>query len=158
MNIPFNRAVIAGREMEYIAQAITAGHISGDGTFTKKTHALLEGALGVPKALLTTSCTHALEMMAITVPSIINLIELLASIAVPGLLLPLILALRTGQRGRGVRRGYLPDWTLIVVPMVTALLTHLVNNLFLHVVEPMFAGILVSVFLAPFITREHVYN
>ncbi|GER80388.1 dTDP-4-amino-4,6-dideoxygalactose transaminase [Candidatus Denitrolinea symbiosum] len=65
MNIPFNRAVIAGREMEYIAQAITAGHISGDGTFTKKTHALLEGALGVPKALLTTSCTHALEMMAI---------------------------------------------------------------------------------------------
>lgn len=65
MNIPFNRAVIAGREMEYIAQAITAGHISGDGMFTKKTHALLEGALGVPKALLTTSCTHALEMMAI---------------------------------------------------------------------------------------------
>ncbi|GMV52445.1 MAG: Na+/proline symporter [Chlorobi bacterium OLB6] len=97
-------------------------------------------------------------VLAITVPSIINLIELLASIAVPGLLLPLILALRTGQRGRGVRRGYLPDWTLIVVPMVTALLTHLVNNLFLHVVEPMFAGILVSVFLAPFITREHVYN
>ena len=51
--------------MEYIAQAIVNGHISGDGSFTKKTHNLLETSLGVRKALLTTSCTHALEMMAI---------------------------------------------------------------------------------------------
>jgi dTDP-4-amino-4,6-dideoxygalactose transaminase len=46
-------------------QAIENGHISGDGPFTRKCHAFLEQELGVPKALLTTSCTHALEMAAI---------------------------------------------------------------------------------------------
>jgi dTDP-4-amino-4,6-dideoxygalactose transaminase len=51
--------------MEYVAEAIASGHLAGDGQFTKKCHALLEEALGVPKALLTTSCTHALEMSAI---------------------------------------------------------------------------------------------
>jgi len=51
--------------MEYMAEAIANGHISGDGPFTKKCHALLQEELGVPKALLTTSCTHALEMAAI---------------------------------------------------------------------------------------------
>lgn len=63
--IPFNRASIAGREMEYMRQALEAGHISGDGAFTKRCHALLERELGVGKALLTTSCTHALEMAAL---------------------------------------------------------------------------------------------
>jgi len=57
--------VIIGREMEYMAEAIANVHISGDGPFTKKCHALLQEALGVPKALLTTSCTHALEMAAL---------------------------------------------------------------------------------------------
>jgi len=65
MKIPFNRAVLVGNEMEYVAQAISDGHISGDGPFTKKIHTLLENELEVPKVLLTTSCTHALEMMAI---------------------------------------------------------------------------------------------
>lgn len=51
--------------MEYMAEAVANGHISGDGPFTKKVHALLEQELGVSKALLTTSCTHALEMAAI---------------------------------------------------------------------------------------------
>jgi dTDP-4-amino-4,6-dideoxygalactose transaminase len=46
-------------------QALDAGHISGDGKFTKKCHNLLQNLLGVPKALLTTSCTHALEMSAL---------------------------------------------------------------------------------------------
>jgi dTDP-4-amino-4,6-dideoxygalactose transaminase len=46
-------------------QAITAMHISGDGPFTKKCHSLLEEALGAPKVLLTTSCTHALDMAAL---------------------------------------------------------------------------------------------
>src|ERR1041385_2279366 len=46
-------------------QAIENVHISGDGPFTKKCHAFLEKELGVSKALLTTSCTHALEMSAI---------------------------------------------------------------------------------------------
>jgi dTDP-4-amino-4,6-dideoxygalactose transaminase len=63
--IPFNKPYVAGRELYYIAQALHNGHISGDGAFTRKCHALLEGWLGVPKALLTTSCTHALEMAAL---------------------------------------------------------------------------------------------
>jgi dTDP-4-amino-4,6-dideoxygalactose transaminase len=46
-------------------QAIANMHISGDGVFSKKCHALLEQLLGVPKVLLTTSCTHALEMAAL---------------------------------------------------------------------------------------------
>jgi dTDP-4-amino-4,6-dideoxygalactose transaminase len=63
--IPFNRPCLAGNELDYIAQAIQSGHVSGDGDFTKKCHAWLEQTLGVPKVLLTTSCTHALEMTAL---------------------------------------------------------------------------------------------
>src|SRR5947207_2139915 len=63
--VPFNRSSLAGREQEYIARAMAIGQIAGDQTFTRKCHALLEEALGVPKALLTTSCTHALEMAAL---------------------------------------------------------------------------------------------
>jgi dTDP-4-amino-4,6-dideoxygalactose transaminase len=63
--IPFNRSSLMGREMQYIAQAMLIGQIAGDQTFTKKCHALLERLVGVPKALLTTSCTHALEMAAL---------------------------------------------------------------------------------------------
>src|SRR5688500_9918515 len=63
--IPFNKPVVVGREYEYIQEAIEMMHISGDGVFTKKCHTLLEQALEVPKVLLTTSCTHALEMMPI---------------------------------------------------------------------------------------------
>jgi dTDP-4-amino-4,6-dideoxygalactose transaminase len=62
--VDFNKPVTVGRELEYIQQAIDNGHISGDGPFTKRCHAFLERELGVPKALLTTSCTHALEMSA----------------------------------------------------------------------------------------------
>ncbi len=65
LRIPFNRPCFEGKEREYIAQAIANGHISGDGEFTLKCHALLEQRLGVPKVLLTTSCTHALEMSAL---------------------------------------------------------------------------------------------
>ncbi len=65
LRVDFNRPVPVGREMEYMAEAVANGHISGDGHFTKKVHALLEQALDIPKALLTTSCTHALEMAAI---------------------------------------------------------------------------------------------
>ena len=63
--IPFNRSALVGREQEYIAQAMAIGQVAGDQAFTKKCHALLERELGVKKALLTTSCTHALEMAAI---------------------------------------------------------------------------------------------
>jgi dTDP-4-amino-4,6-dideoxygalactose transaminase len=63
--IPFNRPCLAGNEYKYIAEAIANGHASGDGPFTRKCHDLLERELGVPRVLLTTSCTHALEMAAL---------------------------------------------------------------------------------------------
>ncbi len=63
--IRFNIPVPVGRELEYVAEAIHSGHISGDGPFTKKVAALLETKLGVPRVLLTTSGTHALDMMAL---------------------------------------------------------------------------------------------
>jgi dTDP-4-amino-4,6-dideoxygalactose transaminase len=63
--VPFNRPCFAGNEQRYIQEAIASGKISGDGEFTKHCHALLEKALGLPRVLLTTSCTHALEMAAL---------------------------------------------------------------------------------------------
>lgn len=63
--IPFNKAALAGNELRYIQSAIERGHISGDGAFTKECNAFFEKALGVAKVLLTTSCTHALEMAAL---------------------------------------------------------------------------------------------
>jgi dTDP-4-amino-4,6-dideoxygalactose transaminase len=65
MRINFNQPTIVGRELEYMQQAVNNFHISGDGEFSKKCHALLERELGVSKVLLTTSCTHALEMAAL---------------------------------------------------------------------------------------------
>ena len=65
LRVDFNRPVPVGNEFEYMRQAIENRHLSGDGPFTKKCHALLEEKIGVRKALLTTSCTHALEMSAI---------------------------------------------------------------------------------------------
>jgi dTDP-4-amino-4,6-dideoxygalactose transaminase len=63
--IPFNKPYLVGTELELMADVIRRGHASGDGPYTKKCHAFLEQALGAPKALLTTSCTHALEMAAL---------------------------------------------------------------------------------------------
>src|SRR3984893_10302338 len=65
MRIPFNRPFASGKELDYIQQALNNTHLSGDGPFTRKCHALLEEMLGVPKVLLTTSCTHALELVAL---------------------------------------------------------------------------------------------
>lgn len=65
IKIPFNKPSIVGNEAEYIKDAINRGHISGDGYYTKRCHSTLEEVLGVPKVLLTTSCTHALEMAAL---------------------------------------------------------------------------------------------
>ena len=64
-NIPFNKPYMTGRELWYIAQAHTNGHLSGDGMFTKKCHEWLEARTCSNKALLTHSCTAALEMAAI---------------------------------------------------------------------------------------------
>jgi dTDP-4-amino-4,6-dideoxygalactose transaminase len=63
--IPFNRPNLTGNEQKYLAEVIANRHASGDGPFTRKCHTLLEDILGSPKALLTTSCTHALEMTAL---------------------------------------------------------------------------------------------
>ena len=65
ITIHFNKPALVGNEITYIQQAIANGHISGDGEFTRKCHAWFETELGVAKALLTTSCTHALEMAAL---------------------------------------------------------------------------------------------
>jgi dTDP-4-amino-4,6-dideoxygalactose transaminase len=63
--IPFNKPFIAGKELFYIAQAVTYGNIGGDGHFTKACSRLLENRFGIDKVLLTPSCTAALEMAAI---------------------------------------------------------------------------------------------
>lgn len=63
--IPFNKPPYVGTEELYIGQAINNGKISGDGPFTKKCHEWLEEHTNTKKALLTTSCTDALEMSAI---------------------------------------------------------------------------------------------
>lgn len=65
MKIPFNKPFIVGKELYYIAQAVLGGHISGDGPYTKRCHRWLEERLGTPQALLTHSCTAALEMAAL---------------------------------------------------------------------------------------------
>lgn len=64
-SIPFNRSSLEGRELEYIFQTISIGQIAGDQTFSKKCQRLLESILGARRALVTTSCTHALEMAAL---------------------------------------------------------------------------------------------
>ena len=65
MWIPFNKPYLTGRELDYIRQAHEAHHLSGDGAFTKRCRAWLEERTGCHQALLTHSCTAALEMAAI---------------------------------------------------------------------------------------------
>lgn len=60
--LPFNSVAIQGKEIAYLQDALTRDHLSGDGYYTTKCNELFEETLGVKKALLTTSCTHALEM------------------------------------------------------------------------------------------------
>jgi dTDP-4-amino-4,6-dideoxygalactose transaminase len=67
MTIPFNIPPVTGAELTYIQQAIANQKISGDGEFTRKCHSWLQETLPCHKALLTTSCTHALEMAAILI-------------------------------------------------------------------------------------------
>lgn len=63
--IPFNRPFLSGRETEYILQAHAGGQLAGNGPFTRRCHAWLEAHTGCRKALLTHSCTGALEMAAL---------------------------------------------------------------------------------------------
>jgi dTDP-4-amino-4,6-dideoxygalactose transaminase len=62
--IPFNRPTRSANDAAYVQEALASGHLSGDGPFTKRCHRILEQEVGSAKALLTTSCTHALEMAA----------------------------------------------------------------------------------------------
>ena len=64
-HIGFNKPYLTGKETNYIHEAVSSGKISGDGIFTKKCHQFFEEKYGFRKALLTTSCTDALEMAAI---------------------------------------------------------------------------------------------
>ncbi len=63
--IPFNKPYITGKEVHYIYNAVAAGHISGNGQFTRLCQRFFEERYGIKKALLTTSCTDALEMCAL---------------------------------------------------------------------------------------------
>jgi dTDP-4-amino-4,6-dideoxygalactose transaminase len=63
--IPFNKPYLTGTELTYIAQAHANGHLAGNGQFSKRCSAWLEQRTGAQKALLTHSCTAALEMAAI---------------------------------------------------------------------------------------------
>ena len=63
--IPLNKPFLSGDELRYVAESISGGQISGDGSFTRRCHQLLEQKLGAARVLLTTSCTHALEMAAL---------------------------------------------------------------------------------------------
>ena len=65
MKIPFNRADIGKHDLELLSESISAVHISGNGPFTKQAEARITEILGIDKTLLTTSCTHALEMAAL---------------------------------------------------------------------------------------------
>lgn len=64
IRVDFNKPSLMGNELAYIQEAIAKRHISGDGSFTKRCQEYLQQALGVPRVLLSTSCTHALEMAA----------------------------------------------------------------------------------------------
>src|SRR6185436_20386902 len=65
MKIPFNKPTAVGTELANIADALARGHLAGDGYYTKRCHQWLEQRLGCKRALLTHSCTGALEMAAI---------------------------------------------------------------------------------------------
>ena len=63
--IPFNRSSLQGREMEYIHETISVGQVAGDQAFSLKCQTLLQQITGCQRTLVTTSCTHALEMAAL---------------------------------------------------------------------------------------------
>lgn len=65
MKIPFNKPYTTGKELGYIQDAISRGHISGNGHYTKRCQDFFEERYGFKKCLLTSSCTDALEMAAI---------------------------------------------------------------------------------------------
>jgi dTDP-4-amino-4,6-dideoxygalactose transaminase len=63
--IPFNRSAAQGAELEYISESLRIGQVAGDQTFSRRCQVLLKDTIGCRQALVTTSCTHALEMAAL---------------------------------------------------------------------------------------------
>lgn len=63
--IPFNRPDLSGNEEKYVLEVLRSGHLSGNGPFSKRCARYFEETLGAKKALLTSSCTDALEMCAL---------------------------------------------------------------------------------------------
>jgi len=63
--IPFNKPCVVGTELAYVSEAIASGHQSGNGPFSKRCERILETEIGCARALLTPSCTHALELAAL---------------------------------------------------------------------------------------------
>src|SRR5579862_72671 len=65
IKIPFNKPYVAGNELLYVQETIQRLQTAGDGHFTRRCHDYLQSQIGCAKVLLTTSCTHALEMTAL---------------------------------------------------------------------------------------------
>src|SRR5437660_1569713 len=65
MRVPFNKPHVTGRELDYIEQAVQNHHLSGNGPFTRQCQVWMEAQTGCARALLTHSCTAALEMAAL---------------------------------------------------------------------------------------------
>jgi dTDP-4-amino-4,6-dideoxygalactose transaminase len=65
MKVPFNRPTVAPQQLEYVNQAFSSGHLSGDGPFTARASKMLSELHNGSKVLLTTSCTSALELSAL---------------------------------------------------------------------------------------------
>ena len=111
--IPFNRPTVEGDELVYVQQAIELGHLSGDGSFTRRCEGLLEELLDAPRVLLTSSCTHALEMAA--------------------------LLLRPKKLRAGARSGAAADAPEVVLPSFTFVTT--ANAFVLHGWRPVFVDV-----------------
>ena len=65
MNINLNCSSVQGSEIEYVQEAIGSGQVAGDQKFSRRCQELLSKVLAVPYVLITTSCTHALEISAL---------------------------------------------------------------------------------------------
>jgi dTDP-4-amino-4,6-dideoxygalactose transaminase len=63
--IPFHKPLVAGKELHYIAQAVSAGRLGSDGLFIRRCSEVLEQRLGIARVLMTPSCNAALEMAAL---------------------------------------------------------------------------------------------
>ncbi len=112
LTIPFNKPSIEGDELRNVREAIELGHLSGNGSFTRRCESTLEELVGSPRVLLTSSCTHALEMAA------------------------LLLHQGAASKGAGIVGGEAPE---VIMPSFTFVTT--ANAFVLHGWKPVFIDI-----------------